>query len=51
MTMKGHSVLLLVIQFQIRVHFVYYMVEVVCCFFIKCLEINVVNISLVRAYH
>ena len=28
-------------QFQIRVHFVYYMVEVVCCFFISCLDINV----------
>ena len=25
-------------KFQIRVHIVYYMVEVVCCFFISCLE-------------
>ena len=51
-TMTGHSVLFLLFnfKFQIRVHFVYYMVEVVCCFFISCLDINVVNISLVRAY-
>ena len=38
-------------KFQIRVHIVYYMVEVVCCFFISCLEIDVVNIFLARAYH
>ena len=49
--MKGHSVLFLVFRFQIRVHVVYYMVGVVCCFFISCLEINVLNIALVRAYH
>ena len=26
------------------------LVEVVCCFFVSCVDINVVNISLVRAY-
>ena len=34
-------------EFQIRVHIVYYMVEVVCCFFISCLEVNV-NISMME---
>ena len=47
--MARHWTLFLV--FQIRVHIVDYIVEVVSCFFISCLEIDVINISLVRLYH
>ena len=38
-------------KFQVRVHIVYYVEEVVSCFFISRLEIDVVYVSLVRFFH